>query len=172
VKTGGNREKAGRFLKIGYIRAAHGLKGGLLVRFQGSAPGKGENLFFEKDSDLQGPRELLSLKKHGTDWIVEVSGCSGIDEAEGLSGYSVGIKKDKLPEKTYWVEDIIGCSVYTRDGTLLGRVQEVISTGSNDVYVVKSADGREVLIPALKTVVWEVDIAGRKIYVDPMPGIL
>jgi 16S rRNA processing protein RimM len=75
-----------------------------------------------------------------------------------------------LPEGEYWTHDLIGCQVWTEEGRLLGAVREVIHGPANDVWATEGKGG-EVLIPALKDVVHEVDTAGRRIVVREVPGL-
>ena len=71
-----------------------------------------------------------------------------------------------LPEGQYYRFQIIGLEVCTPEGTSLGRVAEVLSTGSNDVYVVRGGQ-RELLIPAIEDVVRDVDLVGGRLVVEP-----
>ncbi len=73
-----------------------------------------------------------------------------------------------LSEGEYYTFDIIGLQVERVDGSVLGTVENVLRTGSNDVYAVRTSDGRELLVPALKRVVKEIDIRGGRIVVEPM----
>jgi 16S rRNA processing protein RimM len=67
--------------------------------------------------------------------------------------------------------DLLGCAVVTTDGTALGTVREMLVTGSNDVCVVRD-DGREVLVPLVADVIAQIDVAGRRLVVHPLPGLL
>ena len=69
-------------------------------------------------------------------------------------------------EGEFYTFDIIGLTVYDEAGTELGTVENVLRTGSNDVYQARRPDGRELLIPALKAVVKEIDVAGGRMVVD------
>ena len=101
-----------------------------------------------------------------------------VGRAEELVGARVYIKKSELPELDdethYWFE-LIGLAVYTTGGEFLGRLDHIIETGSNDVYVVKSRQGRqakEILVPALKSVVKNIDLGGRRMEVELPEGLL
>jgi 16S rRNA processing protein RimM len=74
------------------------------------------------------------------------------------------------PEYDY--DDIIGLSVETTSGEVIGKVTRVIATGANDVYFVGRGDGSEVLIPAIVQVVKEIDLETGKMVIEPMPGLL
>jgi len=76
-----------------------------------------------------------------------------------------------LPAGSFYQYELIGLSVLTEAGAPVGRVSEVIETGGNDVYMVRS-DAGEYGIPALASVVRKIDIAGRRMVIRPMPGLL
>ena len=77
----------------------------------------------------------------------------------------------KLPENTYFIADLIGLEVYTEEGRLLGRIDDIFRTGSNDVYVVKDEMGKQILLPAIKEVIKKVDIDNKKILVNLIKGL-
>lgn len=86
-----------------------------------------------------------------------------------LTGQLVSLDRSQaapLAEGEYYAFDIIGLSVYDMDGGLLGKVTNILKTGSNDVYVVKSAEGTELLVPALKKVVKEIRLDEGRMVVD------
>ena len=80
----------------------------------------------------------------------------------------------RLPEGEYFVHQIVGLSVVTTGGETLGKVADVISTGSNDVYVVSCPQNPrgEILLPALKEVIKQIDLDAGTMTVDPLPGLL
>jgi 16S rRNA processing protein RimM len=94
--------------------------------------------------------------------------------AEAFAGKEIWIKKSDLPtteEGTYYWFDLIGLTVITTAGEILGKLDNILATGSNDVYVVRNAEGREILVPALETVVLEVDVAQKQMRVDLPEGL-
>ena len=73
-----------------------------------------------------------------------------------------------LPDGQYYIHQIIGLEVVDESGAVQGTVGDVLQTGSNDVYVVKTSDGKEILLPAIDTVVKRIDVpAGRMVVVLP-----
>ena len=72
-----------------------------------------------------------------------------------------------LPEGEYYRFQLVGLSVVDRDGAELGTVEEVLETGANDVYRVKTPDGKELLLPALVDVIISIDLEGKRMVVDP-----
>ena len=107
--------------------------------------------------------------------FLKLKGINTIEEAENYRNFYLKIKRDKdekLEEGVYYVVDLIGCTVYTDDNQMLGKVDDVFSTGSNDVYVVKDELGKQVLLPAIKDVIKNVDIENKTITVHLMEGLI
>ena len=91
------------------------------------------------------------------------------ETARCLTGRLLTIDRDEtvpLKEGEYYTFDIVGLTVYDMDGRELGHVENVLRTGSNDVYQTRRVDGGELLIPALKAVVKEIDVSGGRMLVD------
>ncbi len=70
-----------------------------------------------------------------------------------------------LPVGQYYIHQIVGIEVFDENGAMQGILNDVFQTGSNDVYVVKSPDGKELLLPAIDTVIKQIDVAGRRMIV-------
>ena len=77
----------------------------------------------------------------------------------------------RLPEGTYFQDDLVGLRVVSEDGELLGTIEQVMGMPAHDVYACRTPDGREVLIPAVENVVLKIDPDAGKIVVFPMPGL-
>lgn len=113
------------------------------------------------------PRRVLSCMQRKGKYIVRLEGITDISQVEGLKGEGVFIKRQWLPpleeDEYYWC-DLIGMNVLKEDGTELGELVSIISTGSNDVYVVDRE--KQYLIPAVVDVVKDISIEKRTIVVD------
>ncbi len=143
-------EKKERLL-IGGIVGLHGLKGVLKARLYA------ESLSIFQPGDLihvkePGGREvsytLTDAKPHKRIALIFLKGIDGADSARKLVGAELYIDRTRLPEldeETWYWSDIIGLSVYTVDEALLGRIESIIRTGSNDVYVVKKRTVLEII---------------------------
>ena len=77
----------------------------------------------------------------------------------------------ELPEGEYWPFQLEGCEVVTESGRSLGAVSEVIPNPANDLWVAVDDDGMETLVPAIRDVIVEVDVAGKRILVRDVPGL-
>ena len=107
--------------------------------------------------------------------FLKLKGIDTIEEAENYRNLYIKRKRDKdekLEEDTYYIVDLIGCKVCTDDQKELGELIDVFSTGSNDVYVVKDELGKQVLLPAIKDVIKNVDIKNKLITVHLMEGLV
>lgn len=106
--------------------------------------------------------------------ILKLKGIDNMNDAENLRGSIIKVNRSKndLPEGTYYIADLIGLDVYTEDGKLFGKVTDIYNTGANDIYTVKTQDGKEVLLPAIKDVIKQVDIKNEKIIVHILKGLI
>jgi 16S rRNA processing protein RimM len=107
--------------------------------------------------------------------ILKFKDINDINDIEKYKGKDLLIPKDeaiKLNEDEYFIFDLIDSEVYSEDGTKLGIVTEVLTSSANDVYVVKTSDNRELLLPAIKECILDVDTANKKIIVHLMDGLL
>ena len=77
----------------------------------------------------------------------------------------------ELPEGVYYIADLIGCDVYTESNEYLGKVDDIFSTGSNDVYVVKNELGKQKLLPGIDEVIKTIDLENNKIIVNLIEGL-
>ena len=106
--------------------------------------------------------------------VLKFKDCNSIDEAEALRNTYLLVKKEdlgELPEGVYYLADLIGLDVYTEEDELLGKVDDIYSTGANDIYVVKNEDGKEKLLPGIDEVIKNIDIDSGKITVNLLEGL-
>src|SRR5437660_10737466 len=111
----------------------------------------------------------------GTMVLLKFGGIDDATTAETLRNCDVCIPLSQLaelPPDTYYQYDIFGLRVVTLDEREVGIITDIIVTGSNDVYVVKAQDSRQILIPAIKEVIKQIDLIRRIIYINPMKGLL
>ena len=105
---------------------------------------------------------------------ITFAGLSSSAQVDSLIGGLIQLPEEQrvpLPEGSYYQFELQGMDVYLEEGTLLGKVNQVLQTGSNDVFVVKSGE-REYLIPALHTVVREIDLTKKRMMIRPVEGLL
>lgn len=153
-------------ISIGKIVAPHGVRGDVRVIPLTDFPERFKQLksvlIDSRPFDIQGVKyhkQFVLLKFHGLD---------SMNDVENLRGKYLKIdRKDAapLPEGYYYQFDIIGLAVYDEQGECLGKVTEILETGSNDVYVVENEVKKQLLVPALKEVVKKIDLANKNMIV-------
>ena len=164
------------FLLIGKIVGVHGLKGTVKVYsyVESLSIFKLGGLIFVRDSESRDKTYVIQwVKPHTKTILLSLKGVDDWDMAKTLVGSGLFIEKTKLPEPengSYYWSDIIGLSVYSIDGKHMGRVESIIRTGSNDVYVVKNGD-KETLVPGIKSVVLEINLKQKIMRVDLPEGL-
>ncbi len=163
---------------LGKVVGTHGIKGQLRVAsFSGES-----DTFLSLDrvilKDLSGKEELFDVSAaaaHGRKILLTLKGMGSINQVETLVGRELYVRRNQLPplaeDEFYWF-DLIGLKVVTDDGMELGRLESIMETGSNDVYVVRSADKKEYLIPAIEDVVSSIDLDSGVMTVSPLEGLL
>jgi 16S rRNA processing protein RimM len=121
------------------------------------------------------PAVFRELNRHGGRWLLRLDGVESRVQAEPMRGHEIALPLEAvppLPEGTYYHWQILGLRVLSDDGSFLGTVAEILETGANDVYVVRDDAGKEVLLPAIESVILEVDLEGENIKVHLIPGLL
>lgn len=117
--------------------------------------------------------EVTAVSLHGGVALVCLSGIDNRDAAEGLRGLDMMVPESErveLPPDHYFVYELIGVQCYKSDGSLVGRVTDVLQTGANDVYVIEGNDGVH-LVPGVKAVVKEIDTKAKRMVVDWIDGM-
>ena len=119
--------------------------------------------------------KVENVKYHKNMVLIKLEGINNVESAETLRNAFLEIdRKDAIPleEGTYFIADLIGLEVYTEEGKLLGKVDDIYNTGSNDIYVVKDELGKQILLPGIKEVIKEVLLEQEKIIVHLIPGLI
>jgi len=163
-------------LPIGKIVGLHGVKGTLKIHLFAESLEifqPGAMITISTADGREKDFEIDWIKPHSRGALLALNNISDRDQAKTLVGADLQIEKTALPELEtgvfYWYE-LIGLQVFTTDDRYIGRLESIIETGANDVYVVKNEDG-EILIPALKSVVQSIDIAANSMRVDLPDGL-
>lgn len=165
------------YFNVGQLTSTHGVKGELKAIPLTDNPQRFLKLkwvYIDKKGTLQ-KFNINGVKFLKNFVILKFEGIDSIDEAEKLKGLYMKIDRAnavKLPKDSFFIADIIGMQVFDENNELLGILTEVIQTGSNDVYIVKGDSEKEILIPALKSVVKGVSMEERKISVILPKGLL
>ncbi|PJJ28040.1 ribosome maturation factor RimM [Lacrimispora celerecrescens] len=164
-------------LRVGVISSTHGVRGEVKVYPTTDDVNRFKSL---KNVILDTGREHMDLEIQGVKFfknmvILKFKGYDSIDDIEKYKGKDLLITRDQAvelgPDENFIV-DLIGLRVVTEDGEEFGTLTDVIKTGANDVYEVKTAEGKEVLLPAIKECVLNVDLTEGIVTVHIMAGLL
>jgi 16S rRNA processing protein RimM len=157
---------------VGRITRAHGIRGEVAVQNLTEVASR-----FESGSKLrlEDGRALTvsSARRHGNRLLVTFEEVPDRSGAEALRGQVLLVRREDTqpPPEGYWIHQVVGLEVVTEDGRGLGRIAEVIHNPGNDVWVTSDGD-REVLIPAVREVVLDVDLEGGRVRIRPIEGLL
>lgn len=163
--------------QVGVISSTHGIKGEVKVFPTTDDAARFRQL---KNVILDTGKEEIALEVERVKFfkqfvIVKFKGIDHINDIEKYKGRPLLVERVdavSLEEDEYYVADMIGLEVFTEDGAHFGKLEDVMPTGANDVYVIVSDEGQEVLLPAIKQCVLDVDVKAGHMTVHIMEGLL
>ena len=164
-------------LEIGQIVNTFGIKGMVKVKpFTDDIRRFDElkTVYVEKNS-TKTEYEIEEVKYHKDMVLIKFKGIDKVVQAEMLRNSYLTVSRDsveKLEEGRYYIVDLLGLEVYTDEQVLLGTLEDIFNTGSNDIYVVKDKQGKQILLPAIQDVIKQIDIENKKIIVHLLPGLI
>lgn len=165
-----------RPVAVAQVGRAHGIRGEVVVHRFGEGDGildPGSELVGRKGS-LEFTATVESSRPHKRDWIVSFRDVVTRNDAEALAGALLFVEAEALPplpEGAYYGFQLVGLRVTTEAGEELGRLEEILETAANDVYVVRGA-GEEILLPSIPQVVRDVDLETGVMRVRLLPGLV
>ena len=165
-----------QFLQVGVISSTHGIRGEVKVfpttddaaRFK-----KLKKVLLDTDRE-QVELEIQSVKFFKQFVILKFKGIDNINDIEKYKGKGLFVpREDAVPleEDEYYIADLIGMEVFTGDGHF-GVVKDVMETGANEVYIVESDEHGEVLIPAIRQCVLDINVEEKKMQVRLLDGLI
>ena len=164
-------------LEIGQIVNTFGIKGMVKVKpFTDDIRRFDElkTVYVEKNS-TKTEYEIEEVKYHKDMVLIKFKGIDKVEQAEMLRNSYLTVSREsveKLEEGRYYIVDLLGLEVYTDEQILLGTLEDIFNTGSNDIYVVKDKQGKQILLPAIQDVIKQIDIENKKIIVHLLPGLI
>jgi len=162
-------------LVVGYLRRPHGLRGEALMNIRTDFPERlqsGMEVYVGKNYT---PVIIARCRAIPKGMLITFKGVNVRQEIEELCGQNVYVRAEgrpPLPEGEYYHHQLIGLQVIGEDGQVLGELTDILETGANDVYVVRHADGSEILLPAIPAVVLGVDLSHKEMRVSLLPGLI
>ena len=171
----GSARQPPNFLVVGRIVRPHGIRGGLVVEqlsklIQSIRPRM--KIFL---GDTTTPSIVTSIRLHRGRYLLAIEGCEDRDTAEQMRDAEIRLESgevESLQEGEYYHWQLLGLSVCCEDGEVLGEIAEIVETGANDVFVVRNETGDEVLLPAIESVIRDVDLELGKVVVHLLQGLL
>jgi len=168
-----------QFMNVGKIVNTHGIRGELKIMPTTDFPevrfAKNAELYLFMPDGQSVLAKVEAARPHKNMYIVRFKEFGNINEVEKFKGGMAKVSKEdlaELEENEYYFHQIIGCSVVTEEGDTLGKITDILTPGANDVWVVKTSTGKEVLIPVIDDVVLDVDIEQQQVKIHLMEGLL
>lgn len=166
-----------KYFEIGQIVNTFGIKGMVKVnpftddisQFE-----KIQSILVDKKGNLI-EMQIEEVKYSKNQILLKLKGIETIEEAERYRNCYLKLPREKarkLPEDTYFIADLIGLEVYTEEGKLLGNVEDIYNLGANDIYVIKDENEKQILLPATKEVIKQIDLEKEKIIVHLLKGLV
>ncbi len=164
-------------LQVGVISSTHGVRGEVKVFPTTDDVKRFKRL---KEVILDTGKEELTLEIEGVKFfkqfvILKFKDYDNINDIEKYKGKSLYVTRAnavRLRRDEYFIADLQGLTVVDEEDQVFGTLRDVMETGANDVYIIDMADGREVLIPAIKECILNVDMEARKMQIHIMDGLL
>ncbi|MCD8097984.1 MAG: ribosome maturation factor RimM [Lachnospiraceae bacterium] len=166
-----------QFLRVGVISSTHGVRGEVKVYPTTDDPARFQQL---EQVLLDTGKERVPLKIDGVRFfknlvILKFRGLDSIEAVEGYKGMDLYVSREDavpLAENENFIADLIGMEVRTDEGLYLGELSDVMETGANDVYVVKTPEGKEILLPAIRDCILDVNVEEKRMLVHVLEGLL
>ena len=165
------------FLEIGQIVNTFGIKGMVKVKPFTDDIRRFDNLkkVYVESNKTKKEYQIEEVKYHKDMVLIKFKGIDNPEDAESLRNYYLKVKREdeaELEEGTYYIVDLLGLDVYSDEGELLGKLDDIFNTGSNDIYVVKDELGKQILLPSIKEVILDIDIENQKVTVHLLKGLI
>lgn len=165
-----------QMLRVGVITSTHGVRGEVKI-FPTTDDAKRFKTLKKVILDGREPLELSieQVKFFKNMVILKFKGYDNINDVETWRQRDLLITRDQaveLKEDEYFITDLIGLTVVNEEEAVLGRVKDVLETGANDVYVVELTGGKELLLPAIKDCILNVDLEGGRMKVHVLDGLM
>lgn len=172
--TSGSPDGEPVYLTVGFLRRPHGVQGEIMMDLHTDFPErmkKGRKLFVGQEYQ---PMTLTNVRPHQAGLLVKFNGLETPEDAGKLRNQWVYIKaKDATPlrEGQIYQHELFGFRVIDENDNALGELVEIIETGANDVYVIRNESGKELLLPAIPSVILNLDTDSRLMRVHLLEGL-
>ncbi|MBN2549466.1 MAG: 16S rRNA processing protein RimM [Anaerolineales bacterium] len=163
------------FLVVGKLRRPHGLGGEMIMEVITDFPERllsGVEVYVGEDHR---PIKIRSRRRYADGLLIAFDGYHDPESAGTLRNnlvYVRSIDRPPLPDGEYYHHQLLGLKVVTDDGHDLGILEQILDTGANEVYVVRPPHGREILLPAIESVILAINLKQGQMLIHAIPGLL
>jgi 16S rRNA processing protein RimM len=169
-------EKTTEWATIGRIVGPFGIRGELKVFSLTDIPNRFATLDTIYLGDARTPHQIKSVRPYKGELVVlKLTAIDDATTAEKVRNQELYIPVEALadlPQDSYYQHDIIGLQVLLLNGKEIGTIVDIMSAGGNDVYVIKDENSKQILVPAVKEFIKQVDLIRHVMYIDPIKGLL
>jgi 16S rRNA processing protein RimM len=162
------------YLVIGYLRRPHGIRGEIIMDLHTDFPERIKSGRKVLIGEKRQPLTLDTVRVHNNGLLVSFLGVDTPEDAGKYRNQWVHVKASDvppLPEGKHYKYELIGLDVVDENGNPLGKLVEILETGANDVYVVRDDTGKEILLPAIPSVILNLDMDHRLLRVHLLEGL-
>ena len=158
---------------VGKVTKAHGLHGEVMVLVFSDNPDRfepGSSMLFEDGREVR----VRTARPNGGRLLVAFEGVGDRNAAEALRGLTLVVPRSslpELPEGEFWPHQLEGCVVVTESGRTLGAITDVVANPAQDLWVAVDESGTEIMVPAIREVVVDVDVEAGRVLVRDIPGL-
>ena len=164
-------------LEIGQIVNTFGIKGFVkvnpfvddILRFDDL-----EKVYIRRNKEIK-ELQVEEVKYHKNMVLVKFKGVDKVEDAELLRNFYLEVDREnaiELEEGEYFIADLLGMNVLTEENEKLGKLEDIFNAGSSDIYVVKTDEGKQILLPAISEVIKEINLKENKIIVHLLEGLI
>ncbi len=163
------------YLVIGYLRRPHGVRGEIIMDLHTDFPDRikpGRNVLI---GEKYQPLTLDTVRQHNKGLLVSILGVNTPEEVGKYRNQWVYVKASEvppLPEGKHYQYQLIGLDVVDENEVSLGKLVEILETGANDVYIVRDDSGKEILLPAIPSVILDLDMDRHYLKVHLLEGLI
>ncbi len=166
-----------RYLAVGQVSRAHGLRGEISVTVLTDFPERFETtewIYLGNEFEAEA-YHLETYRWHKSNVLLTLAGVSDRTQAQQLQGLLVQVPIEEsipLPDGSYYLYQLMGLQVITSDKKVLGKIVDILETGANDVYLVRDENHIEILLPSIPDVVKSIDIDQGQMIVQLIDGLI
>jgi 16S rRNA processing protein RimM len=163
------------YLVVGFLRRAHGVQGEMIMDLHTDFPERfrsGRKVLVGEEHKVM---TVENVRSHAKGLLIKLKGIETPEDTARFRNQWVYIKAmdaPALPEGQIYQHELFGFQVVDENENLLGELVEIIETGANDVYVVRNESGKEILLPAIPSVILDLDPVRRSMRVHLLEGLI